>query len=302
MATRASRSFSWEETFQSWGKPPGTTEQEKCDNAVRAVRKAIDASTALAGRTITVSPQGSYHNRTNVRTDSDVDVRVVCHDSIFFDLPEGRTPTDFGITTPAKYSFSQFKNDVEDALVSYFGRNFVTRGNKAFDIHENSYRVDADVVPCFGYHRYQENGLRPVGTAFLASGTTRIINWPDQNYENGVAKNDATNRRFKAVVRILKRLRNVMDENNIGAAKPTPSFLIECLVWNVPNVGFGHEIYAADVRWVLAHLFNNTRNKEDCAEWGEINELKYLLRGGQPWTLAQAHAFISAAWDYLGFE
>ncbi|SRR5579871_593387 len=302
MATSASRSPLWEETFTWWGTPPGTTEQEKCDNAVRAVRKAIDASTALTGRTIMVSPQGSYHNRTNVRADSDVDVRVVCQDSIFFDLPGGKTPADFGITTPANYPFSQFKHDVGDALISYFGRNFVTPGNKAFHIHENSYRVDADVVPCFQYQRYQENGLRPVGTAFLAGPNARIVNWPSQNYENGVAKNEATGRRFKAVVRILKRLRNAMSENNVPAAKPIPSFLIECLVWNVPNIAFGHDTYTADVRWALAHLFNNTIKSEDCSEWGEINELKYLFRGGQPWTLAQAHAFVSAAWDYVGFN
>src|SRR5207248_11003521 len=130
-------------------------------------------------------------------------------------------------------------------------------------------------VPCFEYRRHQENGLRLVGTAFLTSGNTRIINWPDQNYENGVAKNDATSRRFQAVVRILKRLRNAMDENNVTAAKPVPSFLIECLVWNVPNLGFGHDTYTADVRWALAYLFNNTIKSEDCLEWGEINELKY---------------------------
>jgi len=41
---------------------------------------------------------------------------------------------------------------------------------------------------------------------------------------------------------------------------------------------------------------------EKCSEWGEINELKYLFRTGQPWTLLQAHSFASAAWDFLGFE
>ena len=52
----------------------------------------------------------------------------------------------------------------------------------------------------------------------------------------------------------------------------------------------------------LAYLFNNTRTDEECSEWGEVSELKYLFRGPQKWTRAQAHAFISAAWDYLGLE
>src|ERR1700758_3486623 len=102
--------MSWEDTFQSWSKPPGETEQTKCDNAVRAVRKAIDASPAFAKRSIAVFPQGSYRNRTNVRLDSDVDVCVLCTDSLFSNLPDGLTDADVGLS-PATYVYSQYKND-----------------------------------------------------------------------------------------------------------------------------------------------------------------------------------------------
>jgi hypothetical protein len=293
--------MSWEDTFQSWAKPPAETEQTKCDNAVRAVRKAIDASTALKDRSIRVFAQGSYCNRTNVRTDSDVDICVLCTDSLFSYLPNGLTDADFALT-PATYVYSQYKNDVEAALKTYFGKEGVTRGKKAFDIHENTYRLDADAVACFEYRRYREDGTYDSGTAFLPDGGSRIVNWPDQNYENGVAKNKETRQRFKDVERILKRLRNKMDDEKIAAAKPIPSFLVECLVWNVPNEGFGHDTYSADVQWALAHFFNSTRMVDDCKEWGEINEYKYLFRPTQPWTMEQAHKFTSAAWDYLGFR
>src|SRR5690349_8220632 len=64
----------WNATFSSWSAPPSATEQAKCENAERAVRKAIDASSKLAPHTIEVFTQGSYANRTNVRQDSDVDI------------------------------------------------------------------------------------------------------------------------------------------------------------------------------------------------------------------------------------
>lgn len=299
--------MSWEDTFQSWAKPPGQTEQDKCDNAVRAVRKAIDGSAALKTRKVTVFPQGSYRNRTNVRADSDVDVCVLCTDVCFTDysMSDGLADADVGLSLHP-YSFGQFKNDVEAALQTYFGKASVSRGNKAFDVHENSYRVDADVVTCYEHLRYmRRNG----GGFYYLSGTElrpdnggRVINWPEQNYENGVGKNEATGRRFKAVTRILKRLRNKMDEEGIPEASPIPSYLIECLVWNVPNEGFGHDTLTADVRWALAHLFNNTMKLEDFNEWGEVNELKYLFRTLQGWTADQAHKFLSATWDYIGFK
>jgi hypothetical protein len=87
---------------------------------------------------------------------------------------------------------------VSDALVGYFGSEGVTPGNKAFDVHENTYRIDADVVATFEHRRYS-GSLNPDGTHNYLSGVAfdpddgaRIINWPEQNYTNGVARNDAT--------------------------------------------------------------------------------------------------------------
>jgi hypothetical protein len=294
-----------EDILRSWAKAPGQTEFDKCDNAVTAIRKAISANPALSKRinNIKVFAQGSYCNRTNVREDSDVDVCVLYTNSLISDFPEGMQASNFGLP-PADYTYSTFKNDVGSALTAYFKNGHLTRGKKAFDIKENTYRISADAVPCFEHRRYHKDGtwVIPTGTAFVPDDGGRIMNWPDQNYSNGVTKNTATGGRFKDVVRILKRLRYKMCEEKIAAADPIPSFFIECLVWNAPNSAFGHDTYTFDVREVLANLFNNTIKLETCEEWGEINELKYLFKGGQPWTLVQAHAFISAAWDYWGLQ
>lgn len=296
----------WEATFASRGAAPGLTEQTKCENAERAIRKAISASTALASRSIEVFTQGSYANRTNVRQDSDVDICVLYTGAFFpdYSMSQGLNGPLLGYVD-GTYLYAAFKNDVQAALIAYFGKESVTRGKKAFDVHANTYRIDADVVPAFEHRRFHGNSALnwfASGTQICPDGGSVIVNWPRQNYANGVEKNDATGRRFKAVTRILKRLRNEMADEGYAAAVPISSYLIECLVWNVPNEAFGHSELKADVRWALAHLWNETRTNETCNEWGEINELKYLLWSGQPWSREQVNTFLQAAWDYIGFE
>jgi hypothetical protein len=122
------------------------------------------------------------------------------------------------------------------------------------------------------------------------------------NYLNGAAKNGVTGQCFKAAVRILKRLRYKLIEEGSAVASRIPPYLVECLVWNVPNEGFQHETRTDDIRYVLAHLRNETRAYEACKEWGEVNELKYLFRTAQPWMLTDAHNFLQAAWYYFGFR
>jgi hypothetical protein len=305
MGTAPAVNRNWDDVFCTWSGAPSTTEQTKCENAERAVRKAIDACDKLNTRSIEVFAQGSYANRTNVRQDSDVDICVLCDDVFFTDYTLSKGLNDAVLRyVPGGYSYTDFKNDVEAALKSYFGTGSVTRGNKAFDVHANTYRVDADVVPCIEHRRLMgtsENNWINYGTELRPDNGGRIINWPRQNYKNGVQKNDDTGRRFKAVVRILKRLRNEMVDNGHTVGEPIPSYLIECLVWNVPKEAFGHDTWRADVRWALAHLWNETRTDEQCKEWGEINELKYLF-GGQPWSRVQVNSFLDAAWNYIGFE
>ncbi len=298
-----------EDVFRNWAKPPSDTEQEKATNAVNAIRGAISNNDKLSSLSIDVFPQGSYRANTNVRNDSDVDICVCLRSTFYYDLPTKppNRPEDYGITPGSGMDFSDFKNLVETALVSRFGRSSVKRGNKAFDIHESTYRLDADVLASFEYRRYTGidvygNQNYHGGIKFIGDDRNPIINWPEQNYSNGVTKNSNTSYRYKAMIRILKRLRNDMQEKNITEARNIASSLIESLVWNVPNEGFGHDEYSADVRYVLEHIFNETRDDARCNEWGEVNELKYLFRATQPWTRVQANSFLHAAWNHLGFE
>jgi hypothetical protein len=296
-----------EYTLASWSKGPAPTEAEKCVNAEKMVRKALDADAALSELDILVFAQGSYSARTNIRQDSDVDICVCCYDSFIADYPPSKTRDDFG-NVAASLKFSDFKDMVGVALENYFGKTGVTRGNKAFDVHANSYRIDADVVATFEHRRYTGQ-TNTDGTARFLSGVAfrsdkgeLIKNWPRENYKNGVARNDATGRSYKRVIRILKRLRNKMQEDKIGEAENVASFLIESLVWNASIDAFSHNTWTAIVRHVLADVWNRTRKDEDCNEWGEVNELKYLFRPSQPWTRAQANTFLHAAWNYIGYK
>lgn len=297
--------MSWEDTFRSWSTPPGQTEQMKMENAETAIKKAIANHKRLAEMNISIFAQGSYCSRTSVRQDSDVDICVRLNSTFFARYPEGKTREDYG-NVEGSIDFVSYKNLIQEALTDYFESQNVTRGNKAFDVHSNSYRVDADVLPVFAYRYYYGDGMedyiKPVGIAFDTDKRRRIINWPDQTYANGVSKNESTNQRYKKMVRIVKKLRNQMQEEGFIAANDVASFLLESMIWNVPNDQFGNEKYYDDMRDVMAHCFNLTLSDDRCENLCEVNNRKYLFRPSQPWNREKAHSFFDAAWDYVGFE
>jgi hypothetical protein len=293
----------WESLFATWGKPPSETEKERCAHAVTAVQKAIAASAVLVARGVQVAPQGSYLNNTNVRMDSDVDLAVRCSKVILSSLPNGVSLADVGLV-PADYSFATYKNDVEAALLEYFGAGAVTRANKAFDIHENTYRVDADAAPCMAYRQYFFNDAGELryheGYALVSDKTGRQhASFPDQQKANGIAKNKATGMRFKQVVRIVKRLRNEMKEAGYDSASHVSSFFIESLVWNIDDLAFLEESMKATVLAVLAKIWAGTRPGDNSQFWFEENGIRPLFGAGQEWTAEQANAFAADAWRYV---
>lgn len=296
-----------EDTFTSWSKGPSDTESAKCDNAETAVVKAIKADSNLQNLDISVFAQGSYRARTNVRQNSDVDICVRYNGSFFPEYPAGTTKETFG-NVDGEFPFGEFKNMVQKALENRFGKEGVTRGNKAFDVHANSYRIDADVVPTYEHRRYTGR-LNADGTPSFLSGVafqpdtgSLVKNWPQHVYDNGVRRNTETGRTYKRVIRILKRLRDKMQAEDVAAAKPISSFLIECMVWNANTDAYSKDSYTDTIRHLIADLWTRTQKDEDCSEWGEVNELKYLFRSFQPWNRHQANSFLHAAWNYIGYK
>ena len=297
----------WESTFRAWARPPGDAEEGRAENAIRGIRDAVRASDKLSRRRIKVFVQGSYRNRVNVRQESDVDVGIMLYEHFLAQYPEGKGDVDFG-NTGAGYKFSQFKDELEEALVARFGRAAVRRGNKAFNIRENTYHVEADAAPFAEFRRYFDDGSYLAGVALIPDHGWRIVNYPERlveywpvtplHCENGNSKNDATSRRYRGIVRILKHLRNEMEERGHASAKPVPGYLLECMVWNTPNSRFDGQTWDSRVQSVLAYIWSNTKADDSCQSWCEVDDIKYLCRPQQPWKRVEAHAFINAAWDW----
>jgi hypothetical protein len=300
----------WEDTLRGWVKPPSDNEDAKRDKTQNEIKKALSASSRLKNVQYKVYAKGSYANNTNVRLDYDVDIAVECTEFCYHELSSAATNKKDAIDAKFSpygkdYGVVAFKADIEAALVDSYGRTAITRGNMALRVREKKTRLPADVVPCCGFQLVTDIDGR--GNLTMLRGTRirpdkggDVNNWPQQQLENGIAKNNATNHRYKFMVRALKQLENLLVTEG-KLAEELPSFLIECLVYNVPNDCFNHNTYVSDMQDVLRIIFNSTLKKEDCQEWVEVNERKYLFHSSQPWTYQQAHDLGDKAWDRMGF-
>ncbi len=289
----------WEETFKSWYEAPSLTEKLRCENTVKEIRKAIDASEELSDMKIKIIPQGSFYNRTNVRQNSDVDIAVVLETTFYPRYPLGKTKEHYG-NIDGSISYQEFKRRVGDALSVHFGAGKVIPGRKAFDIHST---VDADVIAGFHHRYYPDHGqniwIKPEGFGFLDQNGKVVINWPEQTYDNGVKKNDETGERYKGVIRILKRLRNDMQSRNIDGSEDVASFLIESLVWNVDKNFFQNNLLSEDVKQIILNSYQSIDSNSNLYE---VNGIKPLFADTQPWDKAKAKSFLYSAWNYLDFK
>lgn len=290
-----------EETLNNWRKPPSDTEETKLSNIERMVRSCINEDATLKGMRIKPFGQGSYANDTNVRLNSDVDLNVKYIDGFYFDLPHGTTRGDFGLNNPSSYSASAFKNDVQSALVRKFGSD-VKRKNKCIAIEGNTNRVGADVVPTWQYRRYSRNGSYVEGVYFLADSGQKVTNFPIQHIENGKEKNRQTQRRFKRLTRIYKRLRAQMIKDQQSVNGNITSFLLECLLWNVPDGIFNdYETWTDRLKESIKFIWNNTKEEKDCKDWGEVSDLLYLFHSGRKWSTEDVNTYLLNLWRYLEY-
>ena len=292
--------------LSAWIKPSSVDEQARQERAERMVKEAIAQHGAFDDdrAQISVYTKGSYPNNTNVRSDSDVDV-VVENGSLqyykyaSYVAPQaGPLPPYQGIWTP-----DLWRKEVLSALCKTFGGDVDETGKIAIYVPVvPGSRPSIDVVPSFLFRMYTDTDRNAcqVGSRVFDTAGSPVDNWPKQQLENGRSKNTATGGRYKYYVRALKNAENTLCAR--GLITDLPSYLMECLVYNVPDENLKAGDLDAGFRSTLVYLFNNTRTDDLCAKFIEPNGCKYLFEAGKKWTRQDAHGLLSAAWDLLDYS
>jgi hypothetical protein len=206
----------------------------------------------------------------------------------------GYTPVDEPITP------QEFRRRVERAMTIAFGSSTVdTTPDKHVGVAAGSNTLDADVVPCLALNRYDAPRVAHRGHRIYPKSGGYVDNFPKQNYDNGVAKNNATRRRYKEIVRCVKRLVGELYDERI-IPRDYPGYLLECLVYNVPNDRFGHSRRYQDMQAVFRYLWNGLKDDDVYLKWHEPSELLMLFRGRPDRSARNALNVIDKAWDRIG--
>ena len=252
-----------EENLRKMITPASNTEENKCDTTIKIINRAIDSYGFTSFGKPKIIPRGSYENNTNVKRDSDIDVYALfenyyheCDNNLKIIPP----------LNPSPYKFSDFRNKLYTALCLHFDSNKIINGNKSIKINSI---IDADVVPVINLKCNGKN----IGVSFISMNGDFIVNFLEQDKNNGILKNKATGNKYKWFVRIFKTIRNNIEEI-IYTIPKVSSYTLESLLYNIPNEIFLDDSYM--------NIFNNITKllKDNIFKYRfyEVNECKEMFR------------------------
>ena len=248
-----------ENQLKIWAQP-GTVKGAK--NTHAAIRNALKRPQWPDDVRYRTYVQGSYRNNTHLRRQSDVDVVVELTSFPVRDgsllsgsqkrLLEERFPEP-------EYGWRRFRRNVLRAVADRFGASRVREGKKTLKLVMESPEIPVDVVVAVRYLKYTEySGRRSYRNIegmglYLPTEKRWIVNYPHMHRQNGVAKEKATNWRFRPCIRMFKNARaRLVDEGRL-AADTARSYQIECLLYNVPDRllrGSYQSVYSSALYWL----------------------------------------------------
>ena len=272
--------------------------QESSKRTHEAIRRALSVYQWPHGMTYDFYLQGSYRNDTNIRGDSDVDVVLELTSTFQYDATS-LSQSEQGVLAslpPAAYNWNDFRRETLKALEVGFGCEVVAQGNKSIKLKADPPRLAADVVVCLTHRQYNSLDSYVEGITFWALRDRRwIVNYPKKHYNNGAAKSTRTWDRYKRTVRMFKNARNHLESAGGIGADLAPSYFVECLLYNAPDLAFQpgfQDTYRSIVSWMV----------QDSLEELVCQNGQQWLFGPSPeqWSVADAKAFASqlvALWN-----
>lgn len=316
-----------EKQISKMASPISQSEDEKCKNAIRMVRDAmkklnytddgkeirsyIDESYSYAldlwqqytGKKITLLVQGSYANKTNIPSESDVDVAVILESTFITKYRPGVSDRNYGFTD-GTFSAYELKDEVIKALNQHFGYQGIERHDKSIKVIGNTYRVNADVVPAYRYRDYSNDYNNDVrnyigGIEIRPDSGGRIINFPELHIKMGIAKNKVTKYNFKKCVRIIKNMKEDMEKSGYEISSKISSFGLESLLWNADISAYTK--YSSILRYTFDEVISFL--KDDYLNYGnytEANGIKPLFPDN---TVQNAYRkFVTDLYSYYEYD
>lgn len=312
-----------EDFYKKLSQPISQTEDDKCRRAIDKVVEALKADgwtrinqrvkydfvgesetaykTTLKydNKEARIIIQGSYANGTNVRKESDVDVAVILTSSFRDKYRDSISRENYGFVS-ATYGLDEFREDIYASLDRYL-KNSVEKKCKSIKVDESSNTVSSDVVPAIQRRDYTID-YNFDKTNFIGGIVIKdfckdyeIINFPEQHIIEGVVKNSNTLRRYKKVVRIFKQLKIKAVSNGYLLDDDTSSFLIESMVYNIPNQSFkGTESFKEITKRIIEYWFNNSASME--SNFKEANNIKKLFSSKERKTGKDRYISVLKAW------
>ncbi len=240
--------------------------------------------------------QGSYANTTNIWSESDVDIVIECTSIFFHDGIDEADQQSLGFY-PGSHSFDDFRNEVINALVSYYGSSYVdSSGANSIKVlpSDTNNRLYADVVVCASYRDYYNRRVTAEGITFWNRKThTQIVNYPKIHKANGATKNSNSLGRYKQTVRMFKNARRYMIEGNEELRKKFSSYFVESLLYNVPNQKFYGSTWQQIFTNILIFLIEAF--EQDAVDSFTTQSEKHYLIGNHPvqWSKQNAQEFVT---------
>lgn len=270
-----------ESQLETWANQGAiTTAKSTADSIKNALNSYTDWPDGID---FEVYLQGSYKNDTNIRGDGDVDVTAQLNSTFYSNLSEDQK--NILSLTPASYSLPNFRADVLKILKDYYGQSQIIEGNKSIKIKANNGRLPADVVVCSQYRQYKTVNSYDYteGMCFWTTNDSRqVINFPKSHYDNGVSKHQNSNKWHKPVVRLFKNCRGSISGDT------TPSYFLECMLYNIPNSNF--ETSYGDTFCNIVNWLNKNSLDNFVCQNGQLN---LFGTSQEQWNTSEAKTFIN---------
>ncbi|MEW6557268.1 MAG: nucleotidyltransferase [Elusimicrobiota bacterium] len=269
-----------ESQLETWSHQGAITIAKSTADSIKNALNSYDGWSS--GVDYEVYLQGSYKNDTNIRGDSDVDVVAQLNSTFYSNLSEDQKRTLN--LTPSVYQLSDFRTDVLKILKNYYGQSQITEGNKSIKIRANTGRLPADVIVCAQYRRYRTVSSYDYieGVTFWTKNDYRqVINYPKVHYDKGVSKHQNSSEWYKPVVRLFKNCRSSISGDN------TPSYFLECLLYNIPISKFGTsygDTFCNIVNWLSENNLDNFVCQNE--------QLNLFGMSQEQWDTSKARSFV----------